>query len=235
MKLDEVTELSSISSIGAKNGVEIHGINGYVPSNSGLNFKLESESAKLPKLPEKLSYFELTDNLFVSSLEGAPKHVSNHVLIRGNSNLKSLKGGPISSGGFYYAHENDLHDLIGAPTHVGGDFTCHQNRNLSSIEGGPHYVKGNVKLNMNNSLKSLEGIGTKWFVNVRGKLFAGNRVTSNALGLVLMNCDHFALLFPGSEIIMEYVSKKTPSQRMDAMHDCQAKLIDAGFDELAKL
>jgi len=212
-------------------GVDIQVDRGHIPGTPAYR----QLGTNLPRgLPQEATYFKLVYT-HIKSLEGSPQSVTHQVLLRGNRELKSLKGGPRSTGSFYYAHENDLHDLIGAPTHVGGDFTCHQNRNLSSIEGGPNWVKGDVKLNMNANLKSLEGIGTKYFCNVGGTLHVGKQVVRNALGLVLMNCKHFTLLFPGSEVLIEYCGKATKEQREEAAIDCQHALIEAGFKALAEL
>ena len=218
------------------NGVELTGSTGYghYPGKPYLSH-LEDPTRLPAGLPRTVEYFKLTDT-WVESLEGAPKISNSSVLIRGNKSLQSLKGGPLFvQSGFYFAHQNDLRDLEGAPAHIPETFTCHQNKNLSSLKGGPTSVGSDCKLNMNQSLTSLHGIGTKCFLSVRGELSIGKQVKSHALGLVLVNCKHFTLLFDGAEIIRHFIGKKTDRQREDALIDCQHALIDAGYDDLAQL
>lgn len=215
--------------------VKIGGWEG-IGSFAGWKRYTNEDTESLPSiLPKSCTEFELI-NTHVKSLKGSPENVDGRVIIRGNINLHSLEGGPKTIGGSYFASENRLVTLKGAPKLIhGGSFSCHMNSTLEDIEGGPEEVKGDVKLNMNRSLKTLAGIGTKWFKKVGGTLNVGKQVEEHALGLVLMDCRHFTLLFPGSEIIIEYAGKQTKEEREDAVIECQHALIDAGFERLAKL
>lgn len=113
----------------------------------------------------------------LKSLVGCPKEVIGNFGVF-ETQITSLKGGPIRVDGYYTAHYNkkltsmedmatqvggkidlsfnNLTSLKGAPRVTNGGFDVNGN-NLTSLEDGPLTVKGNYDCSQNDDLKSLKG------------------------------------------------------------------------------
>jgi hypothetical protein len=112
---------------------------------------------------------------------------------------------------------------------VGGHFACFNNQ-LTSLQGAPSSVNGTFSCD-NNKLTSLEGIH-KLIKKLNGGFFCyNNPITSGGIGLLLIeglteiHADH-----PAFEIIKRYLG-----QGKKGLLRCQDELIEAGYEEFARL
>ena len=124
-----------------------------------------------------------------------------------NHELTSLAGCPSSVGGHFYCSHNNLTSLAGCPSSVGGAFNCCYNKltSLASIHA------------------QLKSSASFWCT--------GNKIKSNILGLLLVtNLCYIDGDGPAFEIVQKWIGKGK-----SAIFRCQKELIDAGYEECAKL
>jgi hypothetical protein len=163
------------------------------------------------------------------------KYYTGEVNITGDVHLydEELSKLPVKFGTVledFYCYNNKLTSLQGAPSSVGGFFSCNNNK-LTSLEGAPSSI-GRTGISCdNNKLTSLEGIH-KVFKRINGRFHCDdNPITSGGIGLILIEgltkirADHPAFL-----IIEKYLG-----QGKKGLLLCQDELIDAGYEEFAKL
>lgn len=89
------------------------------------------------------------------SLEGAPTTVSG-AFSCGDSNIKSLKGGPVKVGEFSCSFNDNMTNLVGAPKEVTGDFSCSFCKKLRTLKGVPEKVGGKFSISYNHALRNLD-------------------------------------------------------------------------------
>lgn len=105
----------------------------------------------------------------LTSLEGTPKKVGGDFLCRGCNSLTSLEGAPKEvSGSFYCSECESLTSLEGAPEEVGKNFDSRNCKSLTSLKGAPKEVGGSFYCHNCESLTSLEGAPEK----VGGNLYS---------------------------------------------------------------
>lgn len=104
---------------------------------------------------------------------------------------------------------------------------------LKELNGCPGTVKGNLYA-QHNKIESLEGIG-KYVYEIHGELnLNDNPVKSHVCG-VLMIKGLTAIKLDNTEV-EAIINKYLPNRDgMKAVRACQTELVDAGFDEFAKL
>jgi hypothetical protein len=147
----------------------------------------------------------------LTSLEGAPTSVGKNFACNWNK-LTSLEGGPSFVGGYFYCYDNQLTSLQGAPSSVGSDFSCGGNK-LTSLEGIHKIIK------IINGNFYCQGPTMK------------NSITSGGIGLILIeglkgtDANH-----PAFKIIEKYLG-----QGKKGLLYCQDELIEAGYEEFARL
>ncbi len=203
-------------------------------------------------LPDSLKGTLYLRNNGLTSLEGCPKKVVGTVQVTDNK-LTSLVGGPEEITLNYYCNNNLLATLEGAPKKLkNGDFNCHNNK-LTSFEHAPIMIKGEFNGGYNsvtsligipkevislrvddNKITSLLGIHKmSKFENIK---LSSNPIVEGGLGLLLVpgllsiqafDCGKFT---EAAKIISKYLSKGK-----SAILECQDELIEAGFEEFAKL
>ena len=164
----------------------------------------------------------------LTSLKGSPSEVSGDFHCSKNQ-LTSLINSPEKVDGDFNCSKNQLTSLNGAPSFVGGDFFCMSN-NLTSFEGAPSSVGGEFFC-MNNKLKSLKGIH-KHIKEINGNalLASKNPISSHILGvfkikgLETIQIDNKDV----QKIVNKYLSEGD-------ILECQQELIEAGFEEYARL
>jgi len=213
-----------------------------------------SSIANLKGGPTKV-YALWLHNSGIESLEGAPQEVI-HLDITSCKNLKNMKGGPRSTHGIkaynsgltsfegapktIYASIDasdctELVSLHGLPDVIHGSLIIPNCKKLVSLDGGPVSVLGDINLS-NTGISSLEGIGTKVFMSVSGELILHNlTIKSHALGLLMIKGlarGKVIADFPGLEIILDHMHEE---RSPDSLIECQHKLIEAGFEDLAQL
>ena len=94
----------------------------------------------------------------ITSLKGAPKHVSGDFTCSVCADLKTLEGAPKKvDRHFYCTYCSELESLEGAPEYVGGAFSCTNCPELTSLKGAPEKVGGNFNCTGCDKLKTLEG------------------------------------------------------------------------------
>ena len=170
-----------------------------------------------------------------------------------------LNGKPrdVWEGKFIYRDRGNgkLTSLVGAPKRVNGDFVC-SNQKLTSLKGSPEVVNGffsctgNLLTNIDCSLElaqhfycfgnritSLKDIH-KHVKELKGGAFPAeaefnakdNPIASHVLGLLkIKGLKHF---FCDNAEVEEIINKYLPE---GDIFECQSELIDAGFEEYAKL
>jgi hypothetical protein len=113
---------------------------------------------------------------------------------------------------------------------VGGAFTCRGNE-LNLLEGAPEVVLGHFFSCGNNRLTSLQGIHKIFKIISGGFYCVGNQITTGGIGLILIEglneiiADH-----PAFDIIERYLG-----QGKKGLLYCQDELIEAGYEEFARL
>jgi hypothetical protein len=112
---------------------------------------------------------------------------------------------------------------------VGGHFACHSNQ-LTSLQGAPRLTDGNFYC-LNNQLTSLEGVH-KIIKIINGAIYLyENPITSGGIGLLLIEgLSTICADLPAFKIINRYLG-----QGKKGLLLCQDELIDAGYEEFAKL
>ena len=172
-------------------------------------------------------YFSCADNK-LTSLQGAPSVVSGYFSCSHNK-LTSLAGAPSVVKGDFSCYNNNLTSLQGAPSVVNGYFSCPYN-NLTSLAGAPSVVKGNFFC-ANNKLTSLAGIH-KIIKEIHGYAdFDDNPIKSSVLGL--MRIKGLTKVYLDNKQVMGILNKYLKGDR--DIIKCQSELLDAGFEEFAKL
>jgi hypothetical protein len=122
--------------------------------------------------------------------------------------LTSLKGSPKHVSKHFYCNINELTSLEYAPKTIGGNFNCSQNK-LTSLH---------------NIHKQIESIGGEFKVY-------DNHITSCLLGLLkIKKLKHLDMA--DQVQVEDIINKYLPE---GDIIECQAELIEAGFDEYAKL
>lgn len=192
--------------------------------------------------------FDCSYNM-LTTLEFAPKVVGSDFSCRDNI-LTSLKGCPTIIKGDFNASQNALHTLKDAPIEVLDGFIVDDN-DLTTLEFAPKRI--GVRLSAaRNFIQSLEGIAdhiesigfsvkSMSEINLYG---APNNIKSGGLGLMLFkglndfrvswakehkNYTSDGTVKTPSDIIKKYLGKP------DEIFDCQNELIEAGYEEIAKL
>jgi hypothetical protein len=116
--------------------------------------------------------------------------------------------------------------LEGAPSSIGGSFFCDGNK-LTTLDGAPSEIGGNFEC-ADNKL-TLEGVHK--IIKKMNGFFDARTITSGGIGLLLIeglkfiHSDH-----PAFDIIEEYLG-----QGKKGLLRCQDELIEAGYEEFAKL
>jgi len=167
----------------------------------------------------------------LTSLVGAPSSVGGNFSCSRNK-LTSLEGAPSSVGGGFLCSDNKLTSLVGAPSSVGGYFSCSSN-NLTSLVGAPSSVGGGFLCSY-NELTSLHDVH-KIIKKMNRIIWAENNpITSCVLGVLLIEgCTKLEI---DNKKVQHIVNKYLPNHRgFSAVIECQSELLDAGFDEYAKL
>lgn len=143
--------------------------------------------------------------------------------------LTSLEGAPKRVPGTVYAGYNDLTNLKGGPEYVGGDFIVSGNP-LVSLEGAPTSIRGCFKCE-NTKITSLHNIHKQ--VKFIGEYFllTDTKITSCILGVLLI--DGLQLVQLSNKPVQNILNGHLRGDR--DVFACQEELIEAGFEELAKL
>lgn len=150
------------------------------------------------------------------------------------ANLTSLEGAPKRVHGAFQVQNNALTSMKGGPEYVGGDFDV-DNNSLTSFEFSPRDIRGDYFCSSNH-ITSLEGIH-KHIDSIDGHFIAGPvsnehkaTITSHVLGLLKIK------KLQGVDInnrpVEDILDKYLPE---GDIIECQQELIEAGFDDFAKL
>ena len=149
--------------------------------------------------------------------------------------LTTLRGAPSSTGHFICSN-NKLTSLVGAPSSVSGYFNCSDNQ-LMSLTGAPSSINGYFNCAY-NELTSLHDVH-KIIKKMDGWFSAGNNpITSCVLGVLLiegckkLDINGDAIALEVRDIVNKYLPNACGFQ---GVLECQNELLDAGFDEYAKL
>ena len=182
----------------------------------------------------------LGDRLLESTITGnvtTPKQLKaqiGEVDVTGFVNLanKKLTRLPVKFGkvdGYFDCGNNQLTSLEGAPHAVGGNFFCNSNL-VTSLEGTPHTVGGGFSC-ASNQLTSLEGVH-KIIKKINGMMnLRGNPIESGGIGLIMIDgLTKIISDLPAFRIIEKYLG-----QGKKGLLLCQDELIEAGYEEYAKL
>jgi hypothetical protein len=186
----------------------------------------------------------------LKTLKGAPPRIGGGFNCKDNQ-LETLEGGPVEVGNHYICSANKLTSLKGMPRTINSDFWCDNNKLtsfescariikgsmygghnelLTSLKGGPSFVGGNVHLSNCPKLTSLQNIHLH-FPEVHGSFdLVNTNVRKHMLGLLLIRglrnigIDDTRLW----SILHKYLNGGN-------LLACAVELIDAGYEEQAKL
>jgi len=141
-----------------------------------------------------------------------------------NKNLMTLHGCPFEVGGVFVCSHNKLTSLVGGPKKAGA-YDCSSN-NISNLIGGP--VEVGIFICVNTKLTSLDGIATSidsisvnWFKTI--ELLRLIKISEVTL---------YSAPSKVQEIIQKYCGQRPLRQ---AIIKCQRELIDAGYEDNAKM
>jgi len=165
----------------------------------------------------------------VASLKGAPKRVDGNFWCGSNA-ITSLEGAPSYVTGEFYCNHNKLTSLVGGPSYVGENFSCERN-NITSMDGAPSFI-GLHCWCRDIKLTSLEGIHR--VIKRIGNSFdvSGNPITSNILGVIMIEgLTKFAI----DDKELTKIMNRHVGHGKSALIHCQNELLDAGYEEFAKL
>lgn len=157
-----------------------------------------------------------------------PTLFANTETVDGVWNAKAA-GGRMAA---YNANGRGLTSLKGAPREIVGSFRVYGCK-LTSFEHAPEKVTGDVNLSR-NKFTSLHNIH-KYFKEIGDKLYAEDMdIKDSVLGVLLIkNLQSISL---DNNEVARIVNRYLPNSRgKNAVIDCQEELIDAGFEEYAKL
>jgi hypothetical protein len=157
-------------------------------------------------------------------------NVAGNVNLRNNKKLTKLPVKFGTVGGYFYCHDNAVSSLKGAPSSVGGSVDFWHNQ-LNSLKGAPSSIGGDLDFH-ENPLTSLEGVH-KIIKRINGVLYlTGNHlIKSGGIGLLLIEgLKDIDADQPAFKIINKYLG-----QGKKGLLYCQDELIDAGYEEFAKL
>ena len=168
----------------------------------------------------------------LESLEGGPKHVEDFSIVD-CAKLTSLVGAPLTCK-YFTIQSGMMEDLEGCPKCDGLNF---QNmRRLASLRGLQKEFKRGVSIFItHDSPVSLEGAGRDYLTNCANLTIKAKKAT-HGLGLMFVKFNdvdtikYVTLDFPGGGIIKKYLNTGH-----DGLIDCQHELIEAGYEDLAKL
>lgn len=136
----------------------------------------------------------------------------------GWNRLKSLKNSPIYVQEDFVCENNLLIDLNYAPKEVGGRVNLWHN-NLKTLKGCPEKIGGDLKVNDNTNLYSLEGIG-----KVNGQIILSGTKFSNI----------FSLFNNRQDLIQEFVDYSIiRDNETIVLHRFNAFLNDFGFNKVS--
>jgi len=163
------------------------------------------------------------------SLEGGPTVVGDFE-IESCPSLTSLKGAPVTAG-YFQVQNGMMADLEGCP-HVDGMWL--QMRKLTSLKGMQQKIfKRGVSITCDHPMTlSLAGTGIQFLCECANLTIKAKRV-SHALGLCLVkvkSAEYATLDFPGGEIIKPFLNTGR-----EGLIECQHQLIEAGYEDEAKL
>ena len=134
--------------------------------------------------------------------------------------------------GKFSCNSLELTTLRGGPSSVSGNFNCRNNQ-LTSLEGAPSSI-GGLFAGEINKITSLHDIHKIINLMNGGIYLANNPITSCVLGVLLIKgCGYLQL---DNFQVQQIINKYLPNHRgFSAVIDCQSELLDAGYDEYAKL
>lgn len=189
--------------------------------------------------PQILKNIDVTRCEKLKTLAGGPRRVRE--LRAEASGLENFKGGPIECSGVVANSSAELRSLEGLPNVLGGSLSLVDCLALKSLDHGPSIVEGNVDLS-GTGITSLEGIGTKSFKAIHGRLVLPHDIKSHILGVLCIE-GLTELVLSGTKfastkaagIIMSHFKSRKAESRSDRLIDCQHELIEAGFEDLAQL
>jgi hypothetical protein len=148
------------------------------------------------------------------------------------SDLVDFMTGEYFTGEVNVTHDVRLSGIAKLPVKfgtVGGDFYCHYNQ-LATLEGAPSSVGGNFFC-YSNQLTSLEGIH-KIIKVISGAFYCfNNPIKSGGIGLILI--EGLKKIYadqPAFKIIEKYLGQGKKGVLL-----CQDELIEAGYEEYARL
>lgn len=197
--------------------------------NRGTTFKV--------KFKKVIGDFTIDDPVGLTSLKGCPEEITGFFNCSKNP-IKTLAYGPKKVGAYYGAEGCGLTSFVGLPERLNNGLYL-DNNELSSFDGPKMVVGGEVYLN-NNKFTSLSGVEDKFqfelIVRPSMTLYVENNpITSSIIGCILTGMYDLGTLGDKSpfckaaRIMSKYLGKP------DEIFECQTKLIDAGFEEFAKL
>lgn len=118
--------------------------------------KIQKIFPLLPNIFQENDFGDIiVSNRRLTSLKGCPEKVKG-AFFCGDNLLTTLIDGPKEVGRDYVCRYNNLVNLIGAPSRINGTFDAAENSTLISIKGCPKYVKRDLNLSFNKSLKTLD-------------------------------------------------------------------------------
>jgi len=181
--------------------------------------------------PREVGFCFFCDFNELKTLEGGPIKVKNAYSCT-NNELVSLNGSPRVIGEDFYCSWNKLTSLEGCPHTIRGSLCCEENKLLTTLEGGPRFVGGNVLFNGCTNLISLQNIHLH-FQKVGGMFyFNGAGHKTSILGLLLIQSLEGVIF--DNEIVTNILNQYIETRNRDLLA-CALELVEAGYDEQAKL
>ena len=148
----------------------------------------------------------------LKSLKGSPRRVGGDFCCS-NTKITSLRYSPKYVGGDFCCSNTYITNLIDAPMYISGEFWCNQCHRLTSLRGMPKTVVGDFCMSWQNYIGLLPILQSKLAGGIY--LFSNHKVE---IGGVV-------------DIVRKYANNPNPKSVLL----CAAELIEAGYEEIARL
>jgi len=181
--------------------------------------------------PQEVGFHFFCDFNKLKTLDGGPINVGNTYSC-GNNQLISLRGAPRIINGDFYCYNNKLTSLEGCARRIRGSLYCDKNKLLTSLEGGPLFVGDHVYFHGCTNLISLQNVHLH-FPRVCGTFYLDKTgYKTSVLGFLLIRSLKGVILdnLMVTNILNEYIEARNRN-----ILACALELIEAGYDEQAKL
>ena len=169
----------------------------------------------------------------LKSLKGSPRRVGGDFCCS-NTKITSLRYSPKYVGGDFYCSDTKITSLRYSPKYVGGDFCC-SNTYITNLIDAPMYISGEFWCNQCHRLTSLRGMPKTvvgdFCMSWQNYIVLLPILQSKLAGGIYLFSNHKVEIGGVVDIVRKYANNPNPKSVLL----CAAELIEAGYEENARL